>query len=149
MSIPDPCWQKVVRYIGIEQELIAFKKKRDWRFERARADINRCWKAARACLLTASFKTYLGKITFLRTYLKHTRAVHLTKEMKHRMLLAELRVRFKREHSSIEDQKRVKAIYCLRYCEYLSSHARQNFIVTPSKTFFDLMTMRANQFYKN
>ena len=39
-EIPDDCWQRIVEYIGLEKRLIQIKK-RDWRFEEARAMVNK------------------------------------------------------------------------------------------------------------
>ena len=39
-EIPDACWMKVVGYLGVEQRLMKIKR-RDWRFEAARAVLNK------------------------------------------------------------------------------------------------------------
>ena len=143
-KIPDDVWQRVIRYIGMEQDLNMLKEKRDWRFEKARAAINRAWKAARACILTGSWPNYLAKLVLLRAHLRNARRGHITHSLLHRTLMAELRMKFKQD--TIEDRKKIKALQCLLFLEYLSRHSGK-FLMSPSKTFFDLRHMRANQFY--
>ena len=144
MHIPDNVWQRVIRYIGLEQDLIYDKNLRDWRFERARADINRCWKAARKCMLSSSWDRYLTSLVLLRASIGHTKVTHITKQMKHKVLMADLRTFFNK-HTLI-NIKRVKALQCLRYCDKLSKKP-DKFLITPSRLFYDLMKMRPNQFY--
>ena len=143
-NIPDGVWQRVVRYIGMEWELKMLKDKRDWRFEKARAAINRAWKAARACLLTGSWPTYVAKLVLLRAHIRNARQGHISKSLVHRTLMAELRLKFKTE--TVDDRKKIKALQCLRFLEYLSRHSSK-FLMSPSKTYFSLRHMRANQFY--
>ena len=143
-EIPDAVWQRVVRYIGMEQNLLTLKQSRDWRFEKARAAINRAWKAARSCILTGSWPSYVAKLVLLRAHIRMARHGHITDSLVHRTLMAELRLKFKKE--SIDDRKKIKALQCLRFLEYLSKHSSK-FLMSPSRTFFDLRRMRANQFY--
>ena len=103
-KIPDDVWQRVIRFIGMEQDLKMLKEKRDWRFEKARAAINRAWKAARSCILTGAWPTYLAKLVLLRAHLRNARHGHITDSLVHRTLMAELRSRFKQD--TIEDRKK-------------------------------------------
>ena len=87
--IPQTCWDKMLGYLGMEQNLMKIKK-RDWRFEETRADLNRV--------------RYLIRATFYavnRGDAGLTRRVHywfynvvtrkrMDKHLRHRLVMAEL-----------------------------------------------------------
>ena len=121
MQIPDAVWQRVVRYIGMEQKLMKIKK-RDWRFECARAMVGRCCKVARQLSrLQYRQQQYSETVKMLRYFVSATRRSHLDSRMIRRILMSEVKVHT--GTASKIDCKRVRMIQSFRVCELICNHA--------------------------
>ena len=121
MHIPDAVWQRVVRYIGMEQKLIKIKK-RDWRFECARAMVGKCCRVARS-LATLQYRRreYNENVKLLRYFVYRTRRFHFDRQLLRRVVMSEVKVRA--GTCSSEDCKRVRMMSSYRVCALMCKHA--------------------------
>lgn len=120
-KIPDVVWQRVVSYIGLERKLRKIKK-RDWRFECARAMVGKCCKTARNLgHLRYRNQLYQETVKMLRYFVYRTRRYHLDKTLLHRVLMSEVKVRG--GTATTIDYKRVRMMSSFRVCELMCKHA--------------------------
>ena len=88
MNLPQPLWDRVVRYAGLEQKLIKIKK-RDWRFEEARAYLNRVHHLY-MCIRTQPHNRRNVRMRRLREVLGRFEKKHLKKDMLFKILMGQL-----------------------------------------------------------
>ena len=88
MNLPQPLWDRVVHYVGFEQNLIKMKK-RDWRFEEARAYLNRLHHLY-MCIRTSAHASRPDRMERLRKLMKFYERQHLKPRMLHMILMGQL-----------------------------------------------------------
>ena len=88
MDLPQPLWDRVIRYVGFEQKLIKIKQ-RDWRFEEARAYLNRIHHLY-MCIRTQPHNYRAVRMQRLQQVLGFFEQKHLKKHIRHMILIAEV-----------------------------------------------------------
>ena len=87
-DIPQPVWDRIVRYAGREQALMKIAK-RDWRFETARAYLNRLHHLY-MCIRTSQPPAREPLMRQLRALMKRFEQRHMTKQMRHYVLMGQV-----------------------------------------------------------
>lgn len=87
-DIPQPVWDRIVRYAGREQALMKIAK-RDWRFETARAYLNRLHHLY-MCIRTSQPPTREPLMRQLRNLMKRFEVRHMTAQMRHYVLMGQV-----------------------------------------------------------
>ena len=90
MSIPQSCWDMVVNYMGVERRIKDLMHNRDWRFEVARADINRLRFIHRCVRNERDGVKYRWAMRRCKDYCAHLKYKHLRPALLHRIMLSEL-----------------------------------------------------------
>ena len=88
MNLPQPLWDRVVRYVGLEQKLIKIKQ-RDWRFEEARAYLNRVHHLY-MCIRTQPQGRRSVRMRRLQEVLRLFEKKHLKKDLRFRILMGQV-----------------------------------------------------------
>ena len=89
MNLPQPLWDRVIRYAGLEQRLIKIKQ-RDWRFEEARAYLNRIHHLYMCIRTTPPSAARVIRMKRLKTLMCFFERQHLKKELRRRILMGEV-----------------------------------------------------------
>ena len=89
MNLPQPLWDRVVRYAGLEQKLIKIKQ-RDWRFEEAWAYLNRIHHLYMCIRTTPPSSARVIRMERLKTLMGYFERQHLKKELRRRILMGEV-----------------------------------------------------------
>ena len=84
----QPIIDKIVRYVGFEQRLMKVAK-RDWRFEEARAYLNRLHHLY-LCIRTERHPKRSALLTQLRRLMKNYEDKYMTPQMRHYILMGQV-----------------------------------------------------------
>ena len=113
--IPQTCWDMVVKYMGVEQRIKDLMTKRDWRFEVARADINRLRFIHRCIRKEQCPVKYNWAIRRCKDYCTHLKYKHLRPELLHRIMLSELICKFDMMRSANNKRHAEHVFYLLQF----------------------------------
>ena len=105
-QISQGCWDRVVKYIGLEQHIKSLVSKRDWRFEVARADINRLRFVYRCLMNETNGERYRWCIKRSKSYMLYLKNRHFKPALLHRLLLAELVCKLDRKRATRETKRK-------------------------------------------
>ena len=113
MSIPYNCWDKVVKYLGVEAGIKKMVNSRDWRFEVARADINRL-RFIHRCIKNESCSIrYNWAVRRCKDYCLHLKHKHLRPDLLRRIMHSELICKFNIPRA-LTNQRHQEHVYYLR-----------------------------------
>ena len=88
-TLPQPLWDRVIRYAGLEQKLIKIKQ-RDWRFEEARAYLNRVHHLYMCIRTTPPSAARVVRMERLQTLMLYFERQHLKPGLRHMILMGEV-----------------------------------------------------------